>query len=189
MTDTKAAIEAWQRTLVELGKAPRRPDARRFREALKVLAEKSVFPADLRQALAEVAELMAECDRLDAGGPRGKTKSGRPGFWKSVEGLRLVEAVKETRAKEPCTIRIALQRVIRSDPRFTGLLPIGRRAERALETRYKEADKHWSWIWSPDRKDRAEVSARLMAARERLAAAIARWQPAAGWPPLPKDFT
>jgi hypothetical protein len=180
--------EDWQRALVERGKmlAQLKAWAERLHKSQEPAA--IVFPADLQQAFAEMAELLVECVRLDARGPRGKTKAGRPGFWKSVEGLRLVEAVEEIKAKKHCTIAHALKQACKTEP-FKDLKPTCRHDERGLEARYQDAVKHWSFVWGPYFKERAAMNVRLLAAGERLAAAFNRWQMAAGRPTLPKDFT
>lgn len=169
MTDT----EDWQRALLGHGKALTQLKvwAERLHRSQKYAAV--VFSADLRQAWVEMAELLTECARLDARGPRGKAKWGRPGFWKSVEGLHLMEAVEEVRAKKHYGIARALRLVIKTDPRFKDLC---RTPDRALQARYQEAVKHWSFLRGSYREERAAMNVRLLAAAERLTTAFNRWK-------------
>jgi hypothetical protein len=136
----------------------------------------ATFPADLQQALAEFAEILAETKRLQARGPRGKTKSGRPGTWKSVEGLRLIEAVEEIRANKHCSIARALGLVINTDPRFKDHKPTCRRDDRALQARYQEAVKYWSFLRGSYLKEAAAMNVRQLAAIERFRMAHDRWK-------------
>lgn len=177
-------VEGWQRALVAHGKMHAR---------LKVLAEglhrsqkyaAIVFPADLQQAWAEMAELLAERVRLYARGPQGKTKSGRPGIWKSVEGLCLIAAVEEIRANKHCGLAHAIRLAIKDDPALKNNKAICRLKDRdrALQARYQEAVKHWSFLRGSF-EEMAAWNVQMLAAIEHFTTTFERWK--ASWPAKP----
>jgi hypothetical protein len=134
------------------------------------------FPADLQKALAEVVETMAANKRLRARGPRGKTKLGRPGIWKSYEGRNLIRVVEKIRASKHCSIAHAIRRAIKNDPALKDNKAICRLKDNALQVRYQEAVKYWSFLSGSYLEEQDAMNARISAATEGLRAAIDRWK-------------
>jgi hypothetical protein len=153
--------------LLELGKF--QGQAKVHDELLrKVQNHAAKLPPDLQQAVAEFAAILAETKSLQARGPRGKTKSGRPGIWKSVEGFRLIEEVEEIRARRQCSIACAIKSATKRDPRFRG-------TDRALQARYQEAVQYWSFLRGSYLEEVAALDVRQQAAIERFRIALDRW--------------
>jgi hypothetical protein len=89
----------FQQQLLTLGKLEAVEDF--YVELLSHFNQDASLPADLKEALNELAEVLAESKRLRARGPRGKAKSGRPGIWKSDAGRHLIAVVERIKASRP----------------------------------------------------------------------------------------
>jgi hypothetical protein len=165
--------------LLELGKFQAQE---KFHDELYCDVQKlaTTLPADLQQAVAEAVEVLAGIRRLQARGPRGKTKSGRPGIWKSDEGLLLTLMVEDIIAEKHCTVARAIQKAIQAYPTFKANKAICRLKPRALQARYQEAVKYWSFLRGPYLEETAAMNGRLLAATERFATAFARWKATRG---------
>jgi|SRR6516164_9536868 len=151
--------------------------------------------AEMRQAQAAFEKTEAALHKFYAKGPHKKKKPGRPGFWKSPEGLFFVLEVDEIVKERGCKIAVAIRRARKETIKWSKLvqtdrlkrLMIARAArlekltDRQLETRYQEARRYWSFLIDPGAHQKEEKTL-----RRNFDQALAAWR-AVGRNPY--DFT
>jgi hypothetical protein len=128
---------------------------------------------ELEEAVTEYRDLYQKLYGLHrAAGPTGKSKVGRPSIWRGPEGFYFFCAVTKARKTKPRSIAGAIQWVIKTDPM---LKDWSRFSAAALQVRYQEAAKHWSWVLKPEQHQ--AMQAALDVSLNRVLAALDAFRP------------
>jgi hypothetical protein len=125
--------------------------------------------ADCKTAEANFRKAEAALHKFYAMGPRQKKKSGRPGFWKSEDGLSFVwevERLRKERRFKIRAIRAALKQIkqLREQAQACGekddpvIARAARLANSRLQVRYSEARRYWKFLIDPESHQREQES-------------------------------
>jgi hypothetical protein len=127
---------------------------------------------DCKTAEANFRKAEAALHKFYATGPRKKKKSGRPGFWKSPDGLFFVSEVERFRKERKFKTRAitaALKQTKRwselaktygtkSDPVIARAARLANQSHNELQVRYSEARRYWKFLIDPESDRREQQS-------------------------------
>src|SRR5262249_25437513 len=127
------------------------------------LAEMQKRRAKAKQARLTFNKAKAALEKFNAKGPRKKKKSGRPSFWRGLEGLMFVSAVQKIIKERGCKTAAAIRVAARKRREAWGNTgPVAARLtkalkDRQLEVRYQEARRYWSYVIDPEHQKKREA--------------------------------
>jgi hypothetical protein len=157
---------------------PGRAYAAETRSLLAKWAAMGIDPVETRglPEMAELVEAVAEYRDLykrlygTRRSSEGKSKIGRPSIWRGPKGWYFFCCVHNARKEKRRSIAGAIQWVIKNNPHLKDL---SRFSAAALQVRYQEAAKEWSWHLKPD--EHSAMGVALEDAYDRVRAAHKAW--------------
>ena len=115
---------------------------------------------DCKTAETNFRKAEAALHKFYATGPRKKKKSGRPGFWRSSDGLSFVLEVERLRKERRFKNR-AIRTTLKQTKQWSELAKacgIKELAKSHIQVRYSEARGYWKFLIDPESYQKEEQS-------------------------------